>query len=409
MRILPFAWMLTLLAFTGVSASPSTLDAETAAKIARTENPEMAAARSLVAEAEARTRTTGRLSNPELETTVAGGQDFEGRVSMGITQRFPLTGRLKFERELSRLDVEMARLEVEERARQIEVAARSAFYELVAARASIALAKQQSALSETFAKSIDEGVTQGFGSKLDAQQARLAADTLRAAEGSLVSTEIDAASRLNGLLGRPANSPVTVKESLDLPKTIPASRPMGIRADLKLAELAVEAGTEEVSLAKATRWDDVGVGLFVEGERFRDEPEGIEPEALVGIQFSVPLPFWQNGSGKVAEREAAKTRKAQQLEALRFKVRNDALSAYQIMAARHKSAAEISAKLVPAAREQVTASEAAYRRGELDIQAVFLARERLAAIEATALEAQKNYYLSYSQWIGALGDRPSKP
>ena len=408
MKGLAFVWALTLLATAGLNASPPALDAETAAKIAQTENPELAAARNLIAEAEARTFTTGRLSNPELGTEIAAGQDFEGRVSIGITQRFPLTGRLRFERELSALELEMARMEVKERERQIGVAARAAFYELVAARSSIALAREQTALSDAFAKSIGESVGQGFGSKLDAQQAQLAADTQRANQEALRSQEIESAARLNTLLGRSADSPLVAKESLDLPKAIPASRPVGTRADLQLAEIAVEAGAKEVSLAKANRWDDVGVGLFVEGERFRDEPEGIEPEALVGIQFSVPLPFWQNGSGKVAEREAAQQRKGQQLAALRFAVRNEALSAHQIMAARFKSALQVTTKLVPAAVEQVTASEAAYRRGELDIQTVFLARERLAAIEAAALEARKNYFQSYSQWIGALGDPSTK-
>ncbi len=408
MKVLLFVCGITLLTTAVLKASPPALDAETAAKMARTDNPELAAARNLIAEAEARTFSTGRLSNPELGTEIAGGQDFEGRVSIGITQRFPLTGRLRFERELSALELEMARMEVNERERQIEVAARSAFYELVAARSSIALAREQTALSDSFAKSINEGVGQGFGSKLDAEQAQLAADTQRANQEALRSQEIESAARLNTLLGRPADSPLATKESLDLPKVIPASRAVGTRPDLQLAELSVRAGATDVSLAKANRWDDVGVGLFIEGERFRDEPEGIEPEALVGIQFSVPLPFWQNGSGKVAEREAARQRKSQQLAALRFAVCNEALSAHQIMAARFKSALQITAKLVPAAYEQVTASEAAYRCGELDIQSVFLARERLATIEAAAIDARKNYFLSYSQWIGVLGDPSTK-
>lgn len=385
------------------------LDAESAATMARTNNPEIAAARNLIAEAEARTFVTGRLANPELGTEIAGGQDFEGRVSVGITQRFPLTGRLRLERELSALDLEMAHLEVRNRERQIAVAARAAFYELAAARSTMSLAREQTALAKAFAKSIGDGVTQGFGSKLDAQQAMLAADTLSVTEGSLRVQEIEAAARLNALLGRPADAPISVQDPLNLPKAIPTIKPVGMRADLQLAELAVQAGATDVSLAKANRWDDIGVGLFIEGERFPDEPEGIEPEALIGVQFSVPLPFWQNGSGKVAEKEAAQTRKTQQLDALHFKVRNEALAAHQIMAARFKSAEQFSKKLVPAAIEQVTAAEAAYGRGEIDIQTVSLARERLVAIEGAALEARKNYFNSYSEWIGALGDPLSKP
>jgi len=389
-------------------SSSATLDAETAAQIARRENPEMAAARNLVAEAEARQSSAGRLSNPELETTVAGGRDFEGRVSVGITQRFPLTGRLKFEREISALEFEIARLEVREKERQIGIAARTAFYELVAARASRALAKSQSALAKAFAESLAVGVAQGFGSAIDAQQAELGANSLLAAEGTMLSMEIAATARLNELLGRPANAAISLSEEFVLPRSIPTERPMGARADLQLAELAVQAGAKEVSLAKATRWDDIGAGVFVEGERFRDAPVGIEPEGLVGVQLNIPLPLWQNSSGKMAESKAAETRKAAQLSALRFKARNEVLTAYDIMAAHYKSAVAITTKRAPAAREQVSASEAAYRRGELNIQAVFLARERLNAIENAALESQKNYFLAHSQWLGAIGDSSSK-
>ncbi len=408
---IPFALAsLASLGFVSVSfcAEPP-LSAEEAAQWAREKNQELAAARELIAEAEARRLGTARLPNPELETEIAGGQDFEGRVVVGITQRFPLTGRLRFEGELSALDVETARLEVKMRERQIEATARAAWYELATARTLMALAHRQTAQAEAFAKSIDEGVAQGFGSQLDVQQASLEAETLRANEGTLESQEIEIAARLNELLGRPADVKLSLAESLKLPKSLPGIRPIGDRADLQLAEVSLRAGAADVSLAKANRWDDIGVGFFIEGERFRDEPEGIEPEALLGVQFSVPLPFWQNGSGKVAEKEAARTRKTRQLEALRLKVRNEVIMTYHVMSARHKSAMQVANHLVPKAQENLSSTEAAFRRGELGIQAVFLARERLATSEATALEAQKNYFLSYSDWIAALGDPSTKP
>ena len=381
----------------------------TVAEAAIRDNPELAAARSLIAEAEARTFSTGRLSNPELVSEFAGGQDLEGRISIGLTQRFPLTARLRLERELSSLDLECARLEVKDRERQIQVAARDAFVELVAAQSLMGLARRQRVLADDFAKSIREGATEGFGSELDARQAALSADSLGVDEESRRSEVIAATARLNALLGRPADKAPKINASLDLPKVLPTPRPVGARADLELAELSLQAGAKEVSLAKASRWEDVGVGFFVEGERFRDEPGGIEPESLIGVQLTLPLPIWQNGSGKVSEKEAARARRAQQLDALRFKVRNEALAAHQIMASRYKAALVASTRLVPAALEQLTSSEAAYRRGELDIQRVFLARENLAAIESAALEAQKNYHLSYSEWLGAVGDPTPKP
>lgn len=402
--------LLLLLTVSSLSARAElSLSAEAAAKMARENNPELVAVRNRIEEARARTFITGRLTNPELQTEIAGGQDFEGRLSVGITQRFPLTARLRLERELSAIDVEIARLEVQNRERQIEVAARTAFYELASARSSIAQARQQSALAQAFAETIAKGIPQGFGSQLDGDQATLEVETLRAAGESLRSLETAAAARLNTLLGRSADAPIVIKDSLDLPKVIPAKRAMRVRADLLLAEAAVRSGATEVSLAKASRWDDIGVGVFVEGERFRDEPEGIEPVALVGIQFSVPLPIWQNGSGKVAEKQAAQVRQAQKLEALRFTIRNEVLAAHAILSARYQSAMLLTSKLVPAAQKQVTDAEAAYSRGELDITTVFRTREKLFEIEATALEARKNYFVAYAEWLATLGQTSSQP
>jgi len=383
--------------------------ADEAVELALSKNPELAAARMVIAEAEARTRTTGRLTNPELTGEVASGQDFEGRVAVGITQPFPLTGRLRFERELSAVELEMARLEIKDRERQLKAAVRKAFYDLVAARAAISLVAQQADLAASFAKVIADGVGQGFGSSLDAQQAQLATEVARAKSVSLRSEEVAALARLNVLIGRPSDTLLRTESTLNLPKTIPANRTMRERADLQLAETAVRGGAAQVSLAKASRWEDLGVGVFVEGERFRDEPEGIEPEALVGLQFNIPLPLWQNGSGKVAEMEAAQARKTATLDALRFSARNEALTAHAILSVRFRSAAEMQATLVPAAKKQVTDAEAAYLRGELDITTVFRTREQLVEVEAASLEARKNYFAAYAEWLAALGETSAQP
>jgi len=405
-------WRSIFLAFVVSAVGPThataSLTAESAALSAQKNNPDLAAARNLIAEADARTRTAGRLANPEIEGELAGGQDLEGRISIGITQRFPLTARLRLERELSAIEVELARLEVRERERQIAVAARSAIYELAAVRESLALARQQTRAAEEFAKSLGEAMDQGFGSKLDGQQASLAASTLRITEDIFLAEELLAVGHLNRLLGLPADSPISLAETLELPKSAPTSRPVGVRPDLQLAELAIQAGATDLSLAKAARWDDIGVGLFVEGERFRDDPEGVEPEALLGIKFSVPLPFWQDGSGKVDEKQAVQNRKTQQLEALRLSMQNEILTAHRVMTLLHRAAARIDDTLVPAARDHVAETEAAYRRAELDIQSIFRSRERLAEIEAAALDARKKYFLSYSDWLGTLG-LPSSP
>lgn len=330
-------------------------------------------------------------------------------MTAGIMQRFPLTGRLRLERKLSDLDVQMAGLEVREKEWQLTLAVRKAFYDLAAAREVLVISTRQAELAEAFTKTVAEGLDAGFRSKLDLQEAKLSASNLQAKAETLRGLEMEASARLSEWLGLPADTSFTLNQKLSLPKSTPASRPAGMRADLELAEMAVRSGETHVSLSKATIWDDVGVGVFVEGERFRDDPTGIEPEALAGLKLSIPLPLWQSGSGKVSEREAARKRMGARLESLRFAVQNQILLTYRVMSLRFRSASEFGAKVLPTANEHIRECEAAYGRGEVDLQAVFRARDRLAEVELSDLEARKAYFLAYSEWLGALGESKTNP
>ncbi|MFZ4773891.1 MAG: TolC family protein [Terrimicrobiaceae bacterium] len=385
------------------------LTPDAAARMAADRNPELIAARGLVAEAEGRARTKGRLPNPELETEVAGGQASEGRVSFGLTQRFPVTARLRIERQLSALDVKSAKLEVAEKTLEVASSARIAFYEYAAACEAVRMARRQTEAAATFADSLRSAVADGFCSALDVEQAVLVAETGQVSEESARAGEALASGRLATALGLPADTRFTIGEKFALPGKLPPHRPAGERPDLRRAGNAVDAGAGEVALARASTWEDIGAGIFVEGERFRDEPDGIEPEGLVGIRLNIPLPIWQNGSGQVAEKKAAHGRKTAQLEALRLAVRNQAMTAYRALGIRYRVAERMESRLLPSARKLAADTEAAYRRGETGMEALFRARERLAQAEAAALESLKNYFISHAEWLGTLGESVTTP
>ena len=385
------------------------LSVESAIEIAIRENKELSSARLLVNEALGRARRAGVLSNPELEMEIAGGQDFEGRVMAGITQRFPLTARLRLERLLSDLDVKMADLEVQVAEWKLILAVRRSFYIAAAAHEAHAISLRQVNLADALAKSVAEGVNAGFRSELDLLEANLSASAMRAKSETFKGAEIEATGRLNELLARPADAPLIIGNPLTLPKSVPAARVVGTRPDSDLAELALRSGETDVALSKASQWEDVGVGIFIEGERFRDDPTGIEPETLAGLKVSVPLPFWQTGTGKAAEKEAVRVRLSAQCEALRFSIKNQILLLYRLVCFHFESASEFREKVVSSALESVRQSEAAYGRSEIEIHAVFRAYDRLSEVEMSALDARKGYFLAYADWLSALGTSPTHP
>lgn len=384
-------------AMASIAHAEPPLTPERAATLARTNNPELAAARHLLAEADGRSRTTGRLANPELSTEIGAGPRSQARLEVALTQRFPLTARLAFERRHSTIQIEMARLEIADRTRLLAGRARAATVELASLREAIRLTENQTSTLETFAKSLETQSAEGLTSTLEASQASLAAATLAAEIGILRAAAIPAAEQLATLLGKS----LTTELAATLP-TLPHSPPLPLPPSslpARLAELAVESGDTSVSIAQASRWDDIGVGLFYEGERLAAEEGGFENETIAGVRFSIPLPLWQNGTGAVAEQTALADRRRAELAALRLALRNEADSAHRVLVATFQTARTLETKLLPAAREQLTANEAAYQHGELDFPTLFTVRTQVARAESSALEARKAYHLAHAKWL----------
>ncbi len=401
-RKLIFGWISILLTGGTLCATELLLTSDAAVQKALGNNPDILAARATVAEAEIRTRGVGRLANPEIETEIASGRDFEGRAEIGVSQSLPVTPRLRLERERAALEVEIAQLNLRELERRLILATRIAYYEFAAASEAMALAVEQSVHAKKFAETLQANSAEGMGSGLDADSAGLEAEVLGHEAEALRAAVLGAAGELATLLGVGADTVLVAKETLVLPTENPAHRPLGLRPDLRLAEMAVMAGAVDVSLAKASRWEDVTVGLFVEGERFR-ETSGMESEFLGGLRFSIPLPVWQNGNTRVESEQASQERRQLQLEALQFTARSQAVSAHRVMSALYVSASQAESKLVAAARGHAANTAAAYERGEIEMEALFRARERLARIEASALQSRKTFHLARADWLHAVG------
>jgi cobalt-zinc-cadmium efflux system outer membrane protein len=393
-----------LLASPALAAAELALTPVSAVQLALAQNRELQAARFLVLEAEARTQNAGKLPNPELETEFAGGRNFDGRIEVGFTQRFPLTARLRLARTLSELEVELARLETAACEHRLAADVQVAVVELIAAREALALSAQQLGFARAFSESQSAQAREGTASSLDAGQSRLAVRELEVQLAASRVEETEASARFATLLGVSAETTLTLPATLELPPQPPAAQASGRRPDLRLAELAVEAGDAGIALARTAKWEDIGVGVFVEGERSRDESGRRDREGLLGVRVSMPLPLWQKGDAQIAEKRASRDRFARQLEAFKLTVSNEALSAFRAMSARYEAARSLADELLPAVRQQLADTEAARARGEIDSQPVFRAREQLIANDRAALEARKAFHLARIQWLAATGN-----
>jgi cobalt-zinc-cadmium efflux system outer membrane protein len=361
----------------------------------RAQNPDLAAARLRIGEAMGRMKQAGRLKNPELETSIGQNTDFrEGILELGFSQRFPLTGRLGLEKEISATHLKAAEMEVREVERQLVARAKTSVIRVLAFRQRRELLRNQIALASEFSEKLSAASQKGEGSVLDAATARLEAAGLSVQIRQLDAAEAAAVGELKPLLGMHAGEPISVGGFLaqpDLPSNVvnPARRP-----DFLAATLEVDAARQGIDLQQALRYDDVEAGLFAAAERTEDAPNGYDNEGIVGFRFRIPLPLWNKNEGAIEEAQATHERRKLEATALARQIRLEAESDRAQMIEWAKLIRELDETLLPLAAEQSKAADEAYAQSLTDIQTLFRSREKNLQLAATRLDALREFHLA---------------
>lgn len=397
------AWpsLATAAGASGLVVTPASL----AARV-RAQNPDLAAARLQIREALGRSKQAGRLDNPRLETDVEHDTRFgEGRITFGVTQRFPVTARLRLEKEVSLAGLQAAEAEVREVERKLVAAARESLVRVLAIRQQRTLRREQSEVSGRLASFIADAASKGELSSIDAGQAKLEAARLSTEIRQLDAEEAAAIGGLKPLLGMKPGEALHVSGDLATPAaSIDGNNPVH-RPDLQAAKIDAKAARTEVELEQAKRIDDFEAGFFAGGERKEDAPEGKSNEGIVGFRFSIPLPLWNDNSGAIEEAEARRERKDKEVVALDRSIRHEADAARAEMTEWAQLVREITTDLLPMADSQAELAEKAYRNGQSEIQAVLRAREQRLQLTASRLDALRDYNLARVRYEAAL-NRP---
>ena len=361
----------------------------------RAQNPDLAAARLRIGEAMGRMKQAGRLKNPELETSLEQNVDFrEGKLELGFSQRFPVTGRLGLEKEISATHLKAAEMEVREVERQLVARAKTSVIRVLALRQRRELLRNQIALASEISEKLSAASQKGEGSALDAATARLEAAGLSAQIRQLDAEEAAAVGELKPLLGMHAGELISVGGFLAQP-TLPSN---GVnpaqRPDFLAATLEVDAARQGIDLQQALRYDDVEAGLFAAAERTEDAPNGYDNEGIVGFRFRIPLPLWNKNEGAIEEAQATHERQKLEATALARQIRLEAESDRAQMVEWAKLIRELDETLLPLAAEQSKAADEAYAQSLTDIQTVFRSREKNLQLAATRLDALREFHLA---------------
>lgn len=394
-----------LLLFLTATASGHDFTLESAVRHAREHNPDLAAARLKIEEARGRRTGAGRLMNPELQ--ISGGimpGSSAGSLGVAFMQRFPLTNRLRLEKAVSSFELAAAEEEVRDAERKLGAEVRTLAVKLLYNEAVRDLTDRQIANSKELAAIATSLTASGESTSTEVARMELEAGELKLNNLKLETEVAQMTGELRPMLGLSPNEELRFIGGLMRSVPLPVAEPdLQDRPDYRAAGHMQSAARQGVELEKSRKYEETAVGAMVEGQRVMDEPAGIERRNMVGLQVSIPLPWWNRNQGKIQEAKAAAERSGKEKAALALHIQAEAATARATMAAFAKVARETEDVLIPKAAEIEDRVREQYRQGHAKLEDLLRAREKHLQLERCFLDAQRDYYLSRAQWLAAAG------
>jgi cobalt-zinc-cadmium efflux system outer membrane protein len=367
-------------------------------------NMELASARLQVEEARGRLKQAGRLDNPELGVEFRKEPNRRQR-SAGVSfdQKFPITSRLRLEKQIASADVRAAEIEVRDAGRKLVAHVESLAVKLLAAQSQVSLRQQQMKLAQQLAKFAADRAAKGELSALDASQAAVESQQAHVEIGHWQTEQASLSGELKLALGLAPDDKLTL--SGELPPASTNKRHDDIEAHPRLEGAAVRSqqAESEVSLFKAKRWDDITVGVLAEREREEDAPDGLEDHDFIGFRLSIPLPFWNRNEGEIASKQAAHQRLLAEAKTLRLTLEHEAANARKEMESHAAFARETHDVLLPLVQTQAKKLEQAYQQGQTDLLTVLRVRDQLLKLQTTALDSLRDYHLARIRYEAVTG------
>ena len=392
-------------------SAPLSFTVESAVARALEANRDLRAAAFIVDEAQGRLDGAGLMPNPELETGFAPGVTASGayRFSAGITQRFPITGRLRLARELAASEVAAAREEVNAAKRDLIGAVKSEAVEAIALTAELRLLAARSALADEAAKSAAALAAGGAQSPLDTSYAELALADAKAESARVESARAAALDRLKTRLGFAPNAPIAITGELPEPDATPGARPALAAEDcpdFRRGKILADGADTAVRLAEARRTGDIGVGLYGEIERETGGSSN-NPAGFVGVKVSIPLPLWDDNRGEIRSARARRERLQAELAAENLRTEGASAAAWGEYTRLGALMRPLRTERLPAARALTERIRDSRTRGEVGYAELLRAREKEAELETRLLTLRRDAALAYIRWETASAAHPA--
>ena len=382
--------------------------------IAVRDNKDLQAARYAVEIGRARLVQAGLYPNPRMG--VSGGDDSmfrnEGEYSrsVGLSQEFPITGRILRQRDVARVDVALAEAEIQDAERRLAGEIAVSFYRFVVINHQIAVRDHLIDIGQKLAKVTQDRLRAAEVSELDVNTVQLDLQRLQQERARFLSQEQTLIATLNQQLGRPATSP------LELDAATPGIEPLSsvelqqakalkLRPDLRMAMLGADRAGAEKALAQARRWEDWTVGLGVEQNRLAIEgiPRQGSDRALM-LSLSIPLPLLNRNQGAIAEADAAGRQARVRIEALTLRIGTEVASAHAEASRLEELLRQYKDSLLSISERNVQLAQRGYAQGVVSIFVAAQVLRQLGDLNVSYLDTLDQYLQVLVRLHTAVGD-----
>ncbi len=393
-------------------ASSSALDRVALVHAVLERNPTLTAARYAWRAALARYPQVTSLDDPLLGFGVAplsfGSNHVDGAYQLEVNQKFPFPGKLALRGEIALAEAQAAAHDFE--AVRLRLAAMTSllFDEYYLLERSLEINAEHLALLAEFQQSAVARYEVGEASQQDPLQAEVELAHATHREVELRTERRVAAQQINALLHRhpdsalpppPAQLLLPELEAFDREQVLATA--LEKRPELRAADARVHARESATELTRREFWPDFSLSAMYDAF-WQEGP--LKP--LVGMALNLPLRLgFRRGALEEAQAELSRVRSER--ESLADEVRFSVESSFERLAeARHLLHLHRE-RLLPAARDQVTAARAGFETGRNNFLTLIEAERNLRNVELAYAEAQVNVSRRSTELKQAVGLIPA--
>ena len=346
-------------------------------------SPRVRAALASTRAAEARVPATRRLPDPELQFGLMnrqlpglGPMPILGMTQLQLMQMIPFPGKLGLAGSVATAEARASAERAREVSWELRTEAAMVFYELYEADRSLEVAHATQELLRHLERIAQTMYAVGEGRQADVLRAQVEIARMTEEIARMEAMRAGAAARLNGLLDRPADTPVPSPELPAPPAALPAldslhrlaaaNRPM-----VRAGEYEVQAADASLRLARREIWPDLELGIQYGQQRM----EG-DTERMLSFMVGITLPIWAGSRQLQMRREADAMRQmaAADLAAMRADTRASVGRLHADLVRARRLGALYRGTVLPQAEQTVAAALAAYRTGQVDFMTLLDAR-----------------------------------